>query len=91
MSSIKILMEYLVTHLNQSMSNSEIITNVSIYGRDMYGKLFSPGTYDRKFRLIRENKLLETYGFEVTFDNSKPSRENHYIIIRIEPQGKLHE
>lgn len=59
----------------------KIETELVDYGRNKFNKLYSPSTYSRTFREIRENDLFKDE-FEIKIEKVHPVHHYNYFIVK---------
>jgi len=74
----KVIIDWLRTKKGQTIANHDVQLNAMNYGKNMYGVLFSPDSYSRIWREIREDcRAIEKIGIkvsEITFSNSSEKK-----------------
>lgn len=84
MTTTEIIIAFLKdTQGTRFIGNHVIASEVPEYGYEKFGRLFSPTTYDRKWRLLKADvKLQEQNKIKITKVETA-GREDHYRINKL--------
>ncbi len=77
----KIIIDWLKTKRGQTIASHDVQLSAMNYGKNMYGVLFSPDSYSRIWREIREDyKTLENIGIKVKEITFSDGAEKQFLI-----------
>lgn len=85
MTTIQILMAWLLANVNESIAYHDIEQRLPVFGSYYYNKLHNAGTYTRAFRKLKENKnILKFHNIDIIKLNDNKSIADKWKIVKME-------